>query len=56
MPHQVVKRWFDEIDGETPPIARETRALLSLNCIVTAEGGTTNGGSARHAPMRPREL
>jgi hypothetical protein len=33
----VVKRWFDEIDGETPPIARETRALpKEINCIVPA--------------------
>jgi hypothetical protein len=37
MPRQVVKRWFNESDGETPSLARETRAIPILNGIVTGE-------------------
>jgi len=37
MPRLVVERWFNEIDGETPSMARETRAIPFLNGIVTGE-------------------
>jgi len=37
--------WSDEIDGETPSMARETRAIPKTNCVVPAQS----------APM-PRQL
>jgi hypothetical protein len=38
--------WFSEIDGETPSIARETRALPALNGIVPAESQCQNADLA----------
>jgi hypothetical protein len=36
-PLEVKRIWFDEIDGETPSMARETRAVPKTHGVVRAQ-------------------
>jgi hypothetical protein len=45
------ERWFNEIDGETPSMARETRAIPKLHGLGPAKDGYRLACGIRPAPF-----